>query len=93
MGAAVSNNEVNAGVVPIENSLEGSVTFTLDLLIAQSGLSIQNEVVIHIDHYLVAAPGVAAESVEVIYSPPRRPWPSAGSTWKRAFPRLRAKHP
>ena len=34
VGAAVSNNEVNAGVVPIENSLEGSVTFTLDLLIA-----------------------------------------------------------
>ncbi len=71
VGAAVSNNEVDAGVVPIENSLEGSVTFTLDLLIAQSGLSIQNEVVIPIDHYLVAAPGVVAETVEVIYSHPQ----------------------
>ncbi len=71
VGDAVSNNEVDVGVVPIENSLEGSVTFTLDLLISQSGLSIQNEVVIPIDHYLVAAPGVAAESVEVIYSHPQ----------------------
>ena len=71
VGGAVSNNEVDVGVVPIENSLEGSVTFTLDLLISQSGLSIQNEVVIPIDHYLVAAPGVAAESVKVIYSHPQ----------------------
>ena len=71
VGAAVSENIVDVGVVPIENSLEGSVTFTLDLLIAQSGLSIRNEVVIPIAHYLVAAPGVDAHSVEVIYSHPQ----------------------
>ena len=68
VGAAVVADELESGVVPIENSLEGSVTFTLDLLIAQSDLSIKNEVVIPIDHYLVAPPGVSPESVEVIYS-------------------------
>lgn len=71
VGTAVSENAVDVGVVPIENSLEGSVTFTLDLLIAQSGLSIRNEVVIPIAHYLVAAPGVDVQSVEVIYSHPQ----------------------
>ena len=71
VGRAVAGDEVAAGVVPIENSLEGSVTFTLDLLIAQSALSIRNEVVIPIDHYLVAPPGVAADAVRVIYSHPQ----------------------
>lgn len=71
VGSAVAEDELDSGVVPIENSLEGSVTFTLDLLIAQSGLSIRNEIVIPIDHYLVAPPGVSAESVEVIYSHPQ----------------------
>ncbi len=71
VGAAVVADELESGVVPIENSLEGSVTFTLDLLIAQSDLSIKNEVVIPIDHYLVAPPGVSPESVEVIYSHPQ----------------------
>ena len=71
VGAAVVADELESGVVPIENSLEGSVTFTLDLLIAQSDLSIKNEVVIPIDHYLVAPPGVSADSVQVIYSHPQ----------------------
>ena len=71
VGAAVVADELESGVVPIENSLEGSVTFTLDLLIAQSDLSIKNEVVIPIDHYLVAPPGVSPDSVEVIYSHPQ----------------------
>ena len=71
VGTAVVGDELDAGVVPIENSLEGSVTFTLDLLIAQSGLSIRNEVVIPIHHYLVAPPGVSAGAVQVIYSHPQ----------------------
>lgn len=71
VGAAVVADELESGVVPIENSLEGSVTFTLDLLIAESGLSIRNEMVIPIDHYLVAPPGVSADTVEVIYSHPQ----------------------
>ena len=71
VGAGVANGDLDAGVVPIENSLEGSVTFTQDLLITQTGLSIRNEVVIPIDHFLVAPPGVKADQVRVIFSHPQ----------------------
>ena len=71
VGAGVANGDLDAGVVPIENSLEGSVTFTQDLLITQTGLSIRNEVVIPIDHFLVALPGVEADQVRVIFSHPQ----------------------
>ena len=46
VGQAVADNQVDEGVVPIENSLEGSVNFTLDLLISKDELFIRNEVVL-----------------------------------------------
>ena len=71
IGLAVSSGVTDQGVVPIENSLEGSVTFTLDLLISQSGLSIYNEIVLPIEHYLMAKAGTRAPDVRVIYSHPQ----------------------
>ena len=71
VGLAVSSGVTEQGVVPIENSLEGSVTFTLDLLISQTGLSIYNEIVLPIQHYLMAKPGTRAPDVQVIYSHPQ----------------------
>ena len=71
VGLAVSSGITDQGVVPIENSLEGSVTFTLDLLISQTGLSIYNEIVLPIEHYLMAKPGTHAPDVQVIYSHPQ----------------------
>ena len=71
VGSAVSSGITDQGVVPIENSLEGSVTFTLDLLIGQPGLSIQNEVVVPIEHYLIAKPGTGHSDIEVVYSHPQ----------------------
>lgn len=86
VGAAVAASERDAGVVPIENSLEGSVTFTLDLLISESDLAIRNEVVIPINHYLVAPRGVAADAVRVIYSHPQA-LAQCRSYLERRFPR------
>ena len=71
VGLAVSSAITQEGVVPIENSLEGSVTNTLDLLISQSELSIRQEVVLPIDHYLMASPGTTAANIQVIYSHPQ----------------------
>jgi prephenate dehydratase len=71
VGQAVSSEATDQGVVPIENSLEGSVTFTLDLLIRESGLSIFREVVLPINHYLMGKPGTRVANVQVVYSHPQ----------------------
>ena len=71
VGEAVSAGEVDEGVVPIENSLEGPVTFTLDLLIAQPTLFIRGEIDLPIEHYLLAKPGTDPAEIKVIYSHPQ----------------------
>lgn len=71
VGQAVSSRATDEGVVPIENSLEGSVTFTLDLLIRESGLSIYQEVVLPINHYLMAKSGTQESEIQVVYSHPQ----------------------
>ena len=68
IGDAVASGETDQGIVPIENSLEGSVTYTLDLLITQSGLSIYNEIVIPIEHYLMASHGTKTSDISIILS-------------------------
>ena len=72
--AAVSSVEKGAAdeaVVAIENSLGGSVTDTLDLLIHDSSLFIRGEVVLRIEHCLLAAPGTSLGDVKVVYSHPQ----------------------
>lgn len=68
---AVMNGEADEGIVPIENSLEGSVTDTLDLLIHDSLLNISNEVVIPIEHCLLVQSGTETFDIKVIYSHPQ----------------------
>ena len=50
---AVHIREVDLGVVPIENSIEGSVGVTLDLLAHQYLLKITGEIVLPISHNLL----------------------------------------
>lgn len=69
--AAVDTGIAEEGVVPIENSLEGSVTETLDLLIHDSKLLIRQELALPIQHHLLAKPGVEAPEVNVIFSHPQ----------------------
>lgn len=68
VAAAVATGEAQEGVVPIENSLEGSVTDTLDLLIHQSDLFIQRELVLPIVHCLLVRPGTREKDISVICS-------------------------
>src|SRR4030042_675478 len=69
--AAVDTGIAEEGVVPIENSLEGSVTETLDVLIHDSRLSVRNEIVLPIEHLLLARPGTKPSDVKVISSIPQ----------------------
>ena len=68
---AVSSGMADEGVVAIENSLEGAVTDTLDLLIHESPLVIRYEIVLPIVHCLLVKPGTAVEEIEAVYSHPQ----------------------
>ena len=68
---AADNGEVEQAIVPIENSVEGVVTYTVDLLINESDLKIRNEIVVPIHHYLLSEPDTAMEDVRVVYSHPQ----------------------
>ncbi len=68
---AVRSGEVDEGVVPIENSLEGAVTATVDLLIHASGPMIRHEQVLEIEHCLLGRPGTRRDRIGEIYSHPQ----------------------
>jgi prephenate dehydratase len=69
---AVQAGEVDRAVVPIENSLEGSVTATLDALAGEADrVRIFAEVVRPVSHCLIARPGVAVEDVARALSHPQ----------------------
>lgn len=68
---AVERGAVARGVVPIENSIEGSVNVTLDSLAhATNAVVIQRETVLPIRHCLLAQPGVALADVADVLSHP-----------------------
>jgi len=67
---AVARGDVDAGFVPIENSIEGTVNFTQDALIFDYELLIQREVVLDIEHCLLAAPGTQLADVNLVLSIP-----------------------
>lgn len=68
---AVSAGAADAGVVPIENSLEGSVVNTLDFLINESDLSLYYEIVLPIEHCLMTPPGTDPATLQVVFSHPQ----------------------
>ena len=61
---AVESGECVCGIVPIENSIEGPVSLTLDSLIHNFDLKIKNEIVIPINHNLLAAKEAAKRVAE-----------------------------
>ncbi len=68
--AGVANHDFELGMVPIENSLEGSVTEVNDLLI-ETNLRIVAEAVIPIHHNLLALPGTSYQEIKSVYSHPQ----------------------
>jgi len=71
VATAVASGIAEEGVVPIENSIEGSVTDTLDLLIHESKVLIKEELVLPIEHQLLAKPGTEVGDVKVIFAHPQ----------------------
>lgn len=50
---AVADGSVALGVVPAENSIEGTVNLTLDMLAQDLALYIQSELILNINHHLL----------------------------------------
>lgn len=77
--ARVSNGEATQGVVPIENTLEGSVTATLDALAAHADVLITAEYELAVELVAAAPAGTSLDAITAVYS---HPVPLAGcSQW------------
>ena len=68
--AAVEKQEAELGIVPVENSLEGSVNLTFDLL-RESSVQIQREVILPVRHFLLAQKGETLADIKEVCSHPQ----------------------
>lgn len=68
--ASVEKDEVSHAVVPVENSIEGSVTQVNDLLLDQD-LGIVGEVIVPVKHCLMAVDGATMSSIKEVLSHPQ----------------------
>jgi prephenate dehydratase len=66
--AAVEADEVHLGFLAIENSIEGTVNIAQDELVFNHQLLIQREVVLDIEHCLMALPGTRLTDVKEVLS-------------------------
>jgi prephenate dehydratase len=72
--AALRAGEVAWAIVPIENSLEGSINVTLDLLAGEAAdVQVVGEVLLRVRHSLIAAKMVALEEIETVITHPQVP--------------------
>ncbi|MFH0889367.1 MAG: prephenate dehydratase [Planctomycetota bacterium] len=66
----VSEGQIDFGIVPVENSLEGAVTEVNDLLV-MTDLKIVGEVKLPIHHSLLALPETDYREIKMVYSHPQ----------------------
>lgn len=69
--AAVNDGIIDRGIVPLENSIEGTVTSTVDTLIFDTNLFIQYDLILKINQNLMARKGTKIEDIKKIVSHPQ----------------------
>jgi len=67
---SIDKGEADEGVAPIENSIEGSVNITQDVLTFESEAKIIRELTLPIRHNLIAKKGVKIKNIKKIISHP-----------------------
>ena len=67
--AAVSDGSVDAAVIPIENSLAGSVLEHFDLLLSHD-VQVERETLLRIRHNLIGMPGTTIDDIGRVFSHP-----------------------
>ena len=68
---AVEKGEIDRAIVPIENSIEGSINTTLDTLAFDVNLYITGEYILHISQNLMVKKGTKKEDIKIITSHPQ----------------------
>jgi len=68
--SAVQAGDVDEGIVPVENLIEGTVNATTDMLVFRVDLRIQQEIVLPVDHNLLVRPGTDLRDIKAVYSNP-----------------------
>lgn len=68
---AVDKDEIDEAIVPIENSLEGAINVTMDMLAAEVDLIIKAEVVISVKQNLLVKKGTNLKDIKFILSHPQ----------------------
>ena len=66
----VARGEVDSGMVPVENTLEGSVN-QVNALLLENDLTVVGEEIIQVVHCLIAHPGSSLDAVKRVYSHPQ----------------------
>jgi len=67
---AVGSGRASHGVLPLENSIGGSIHRNFDLLV-EHDLPIVGEVEVLVDHCLLGLPGTKVDDVRIVYSHPQ----------------------
>jgi prephenate dehydratase len=67
--AAVTNGQVDAAAIPIENSLAGSVSEHFDLLLTHN-VTVERETLLRIRHNLIAISGASIGEINRVFSHP-----------------------
>jgi prephenate dehydratase len=71
---ALRRGEVDWAIVPIENSLEGAINVTLDLLAGEaSDVEIVGEVLLRVRHSLIAGEPLGLEEIDTVLTHPQVP--------------------
>jgi phospho-2-dehydro-3-deoxyheptonate aldolase len=68
---AVSSGKAKFGVLPVENTLGGTIFDTLDLLASHPGLTVVGEQTVRVVHNLIGFEGVPLSSIKKVYSHPQ----------------------
>ncbi len=67
---AVAQNQTQLAVIPVENTIEGSVTMTMDALWQLDSLQIQLALVMPIGHMLISC-ATSLDAIKTVYSHPQ----------------------
>lgn len=67
---AVEKGKIPQGIVPIENSIEGSINITLDVMAFEANVLIEQEIIVPVKHNLIAHKGMKISGIKGIISQP-----------------------